>query len=159
MIGQILTGAPIWVWPLLALLVFLGTKATKLRETPVILIYCLPLLGILSLRSVGSLPSPITAWSIFALSYSIGAFLGFKYQSKWVLEHKGKTVILKGEWITLVAMMSLFWANFAIGFVQATNPELLGDASFVAPFCALIGLAAGSFLGRALKVMKGGIHA
>ncbi|MEP3244657.1 MAG: hypothetical protein ABJN40_10905 [Sneathiella sp.] len=153
MIGNILTGAPVWVWPLLALLVFLGHKATKLRETPVILIYCLPLLGILSLQAVSSLASPPTAWSIFAIAYGLGSFLGFNLQERWLLKKEGSTVTLKGEWVTLLSMMTLFWMNFANGFMQATNPDLQSQIAFIAPYCAIIGLAAGSFLGRAAKVM------
>ncbi len=41
----ILGGAPIWVWPLLVLLVFIGFKTAKPRQTCLILFYFLPFLA------------------------------------------------------------------------------------------------------------------
>ena len=39
---QLLTGAPIWVWPLLGVLILMGLRACKERSAPVLLIYGLP---------------------------------------------------------------------------------------------------------------------
>ena len=154
MIGNILTGAPVWVWPLLALLIYLGLRATRTRTAPAILIYCLPLLGINTLNSVRSLPQPDIAWSCFLLSYIVGTALGFLLQKRWILEKSGKTVTVSGEWLTLTAMMVLFWMNFAAGFTEAVKPDLYTNPLFSAFFALFVGWAGGSFLGRAFRVLR-----
>lgn len=53
--SAIFAAAPVWVWPLLALLLTLGLNAMRSRSTPALPFYALPLLGLLSLRSVLSL--------------------------------------------------------------------------------------------------------
>lgn len=58
MISGILTGTPVWVWPLFAGLVFVGLRATRTRFVPVWLVYVLPLLGVLSMRALAAWRAP-----------------------------------------------------------------------------------------------------
>ena len=53
--SALFTSAPLWVWPLLAMLLALGLNAMRTRTTPAWPLYGLPLLGVLSLRSVSAL--------------------------------------------------------------------------------------------------------
>ena len=54
---QVMTGAPLWVWPLLVVLVMGGARARRNRWVPVGMVYALPLLGVLGPRTVLSLPA------------------------------------------------------------------------------------------------------
>ncbi len=152
MLVSILSGAPVWVWPLLVFLVFFGLKATRSRETPSLPIYLLPLLGLLSLNAVNSLQGAGYLWIVFAVAYLFGALAGFGFQRHVISEKSAGRVNLKGEWITFIVLMTVFWMNFAGGVVKAISPDTYASAGFHIVFTIIAGLAAGSFIGRALRV-------
>lgn len=154
MIGGILSGAPIWVWPLLIVLLFIGYKASKPRQTSVILFYYLPLLGLISINSVTSLPFQKVAWICFGIGYVAGAAGAYTLQNKWLLGKQDKTILLSGEWFTMLVLMVIFWMNFTGGMVEAVSPGVYSTQGFIALFALLVGAASGSFLGRALKVIN-----
>ena len=126
----IITGAPIWVWPLLALLVFIGLRARRTRKAPVGLVYALPLLGALALRSTAALPADGWIWLVFAAAYVSGGWGGYLLQQGWLLGREGRMVRLAGENLTLAVMMLVFWANFAGGFLRAVAPGIYGAPVF-----------------------------
>lgn len=154
MITGILTGAPLWVWPLLALLLFMGIRASKTRQVPKVLFYVVPLLGLISINTIAGLKQPSLAWSVYILAYGIGVFLGYAKQADWLISKQDNNVTLAGEWVTLATMMTLFWMNFLAQTVRALNPELYADRGFLVGFVFITALAGGSFLGRALKIFR-----
>lgn len=153
MIKGILSGAPIWVWPLLFLLLFIGYRASKPRQISTIVFYCLPLLGLISVSSVASLPFQIIAWASFGIGYFAGAAGAYALQNKWLLGKQDRIISLSGEWFTMLILMIIFWMNFAGGMAKAISPGLHSTEGFVVVFALLVGAASGSFLGRALKVI------
>ena len=154
MLEGILGGAPVWVWPLLLLLLFIGYKASRPRKIPVILFYCMPLLGLISISSVTSLPFQAMAWTFFAAGYGAGAVYAHALQNNWLLGKQDRIISLSGEWFTMLVLMIIFWMNFAGGMVKAISPEIYSTPGFIAVFALLIGAASGSFLGRALRVIR-----
>jgi hypothetical protein len=149
----ILGGAPIWVWPLLVLLLFIGFKATKPRQTSVTLFYSLPLFGLMSLRNVTALPLQELAWINFASGYVAGFAYAYMQQGKWLLGKEGRTVSLAGEWFTMLSLMVIFWMNFVGGMMKALSPQSYESPIFIILFTLLIGAASGSFLGRGVRVI------
>lgn len=149
---NIITGTPLWVWPLLLGLLWIGFRATKPRSTRPALLMALPLLGILALRSVASLAQSPVIWAIFAAAYLLGGLIGYQLQAGWISERHNKSLKLRGEWITLATLLTLFCGNFALGALRATAPDMLLHFPFAAALTLLFGLAAGSFAGRALQV-------
>lgn len=154
MINGIITGAPIWVWPLLILLIIIGLRATKNRTVPIALVYALPLMGILSLNSISSMPHPSIAWGSFGAAYAVSCVLAYTLQAKWLVSKEARRVTLKGEWLTLLTMMTIFWMNFVGGIINAINPDLYTSAGFTATIAVIMGLASGSFLGRAWFIFR-----
>jgi hypothetical protein len=150
----ILTNAPIWVWPLFLLLLVIGLRASRPRKAPLLLILALPLLGVLSLRTLGGLPAPVWGWAVWIGALIIGGVIGARLQSRWLIAREGRWVSLRGEWLTLTAMMLLFWSNFATGVLQAVAPGVLAAPVFVAALACVLGLCAGSFLGRAIHTLR-----
>lgn len=154
MTTSILQGAPFWVWPVLAMLVWLGLKATQQRTVLAWPIYLMPLAGILSLNAVRGLGAEAIVWGMFIAAYLLGMFWGVKYQRN-VVQHKSNgRVTLRGEWMTFLVLMTVFWMNFTGGVVQAMAPELYSSANFAFGFSAVAGLAAGSFMGRAFGTLR-----
>ncbi|WIY23466.1 hypothetical protein [Parasedimentitalea psychrophila] len=151
---EFLTGAPVWVWPLLAGLTLLGLQSTRERSTRVQLVCILPLLGLLGLRTVLALPVGLSIWAGFLAGYALATLLGFRLQGRWILNRQGNTVMLAGEWLTLITIMVVFWANFLRGVLQAVAPGQLAELSFVLPFTLVLGISSGLFLGRALRVIR-----
>ena len=145
---------PLWVFPLFALLLFLGLRASKTRRVPIALIYGLPLLGVLTLRNILVLDAPSWIWVIAALAYGIGIFFGMRWQRAWIIARHENMVELKGEWVTLTAMMLIFLSGFVNGFLSATMPELTQSAVFLVIFTSFTCAPAGQFLGRAITTLR-----
>jgi len=147
------TGAPVWVWPLLALLIFVGYRSSKARSIPITLVYLLPLLGVFTLETVHSLPVPAAAWTGFGLGYILGIFVFYRWQENWLVGLEGRSVLVAGEWITLAILMVIFWANFVSETIKAISYGTYESALFGACFAAVLGFASGSFLGRSVRTM------
>lgn len=153
-IQDIVSGAPAWVWSLLAGLIILGVLSARDRETPLWVVLCLPLMAMLSLNSVAAFPHASAAWSGFAVGYALGAALGYLRQAAWVRGFNARRVLLRGEWLTMGALMVLFWANFVGATVRATAPDLYDTPAFIALLSAVVGAGGGTFLGRTLRVVR-----
>lgn len=145
---------PIWVFPLFILLLALGLRASKEREVPAFLIYALPLLGILTFRNILALSAPTWIWLIAALAYAVGIYFGIAWQKNWLINRTARKVHVKGEWITLIAMMIIFAAGFVNGFLSAVAPDLTQSSGFVVGFAIATCLPSGQFLGRAVTTLR-----
>lgn len=151
MLSGILTGAPIWVWPLLIVLIVLGVIASRDRTRLVMPMYFFWLLGAISLNAVSALAADAVVWVGFGLAYLVGAGLGFQFQKTIIVRKFERQISMKGEWVTLVVLMAIFWMNFVGGIVQAISPEAYGSFTYHIIFATVAGLVAGSFLGRSLR--------
>ena len=154
LISGIASGAPIWVWPLLLVLILVGIRASRDRTAPVYIYYGLPLLAIMSLNTIMGQPNPTIAWICFGLGYLLGCATAFSMQSNWLIERNDTRLSLKGEWVTLITMMVIFWSNFVNGMLLDVAPNLQTIPVFTAAFTLVIGLASGTFLGRALYILR-----
>lgn len=148
-----ITNAPLWVWPLLALLISFGFVATRERTTLIAPLYGLPLLGILSFNTVNGLTPDASVWVLFFGAYVIGAWYGFVFQESIILYKSRTHVTLSGEWLTMVVVMVIFWMNFVGGAMQAVAPAAYASLTFQAIFASIAGLTAGVFLGRATRLI------
>jgi hypothetical protein len=146
----IFTNAPIWVWPLLGILITLGYVASRERTTLIAPLYFLPLFGILSFNAVNGLPAHYLVWVIFALAYGLGVWRGYIFQDGIVLFKSKTHAKLSGEWLTMAVVMVVFWMNFIGGAARAISPTLYQAPMFHFIFATIAGLGAGVFLGRAL---------
>ncbi|KPD13074.1 hypothetical protein AN476_07145 [Phaeobacter sp. 11ANDIMAR09] len=148
----ILTGAPIGVWPLLALLIALGLLCSRDRQISLLSQIPVPLIALINLPSLLALEAYRLAFISWGLAYLCGILGGFWKQGHWTLARTGLRVMAAGEWFSLTALMLLFWANFANGLVASLFPELAAMASFQILYLALLGVLSGSFLGRLLRM-------
>ncbi|MGH1459827.1 MAG: hypothetical protein ACRBBT_13105 [Paracoccaceae bacterium] len=152
--SAIFTAAPLWAWPLLVVLVLLGLRASRTRSSHVALVYALPLLGILSVRTVSELPHQNVIWLFFLAAYLLGAALGHARQRHYLIARAGQRLTLRGEWLTMSAMLLIFLANFVQGFMAAVVPDVAGSLGFAGGMAVLLGLFSGLFGGRALYVFR-----
>lgn len=157
-VQQILLGiwmnAPVWVWPLLVGLILLGLAASRPRRSPVFLNLAIPLLGLLSLNSIASLPRADIAFAFGVAGYAAGAVWAYGRQGRLITGVEGRYVLLRGEWITLACVMVIFWSNFAAGVVQSVAAQAYEGAVFSALFTICVAGAAGVFLGRSVRTYQ-----
>lgn len=145
---------PIWVLPLFIFLLVLGLRARKNRSVPIAILYALPCLGLLSLNNLMALTPVLWAWGLAALGYAIGISLGMRWQRNWTLSRSSRSVNVKGEWVTMTAMMILFAAGFINGTLSALAPELTQTGLYIALFAVFTCIPAGQFLGRAVSIFR-----
>ena len=147
------TNAPIWVWPLLLVLIYVGVSALRNRTTSTYLVYAYPLLSISALGAVRGLADPQVAWLSFLVGFAFGAWQFYQLQGRWILEKTRHHVRLAGEPYTLLFLMLVFWSNFVAGVLEVLSPATLTSLPFIVLFALILGTASGSFLGRSLRVI------
>ena len=119
------------------MLFIVGLRASKDHSVPILLIYLLQLLGLLTLRNINSLAPPIWLWAFAAVTYSSGIAIGMQLQHGWIVARNAQFAQVKGEWTTMTAMMIVFAAGFVNGFLSATMPALTQTAVFLTGFVAI----------------------
>lgn len=154
MFTAILSAIPLWVFPLLFGLVWLGSRASKTRTVSVWLVYALPMLGLLSLNAAQGLAQAETALTALVVAYLASAVCGYRAQAAWVIRRDARRVHLRGEWATMVTILSLFGLNFATGMMQGMAPALAESTAFALGFGVVAGALSGSLMGRALRVAR-----
>lgn len=154
MLTNIISQIPIWVAPLFILLLILGIRATKTRSVPLVIIYALPLLALLSLQSLSRLPDQALVWPLYVVFYGLGAVLGFRLQQRWIIAKHARHVEVAGEWLTLATMMFIFALSFAIGMVRSIAPTFLENPLNEIILVALVAIVGGIFIGRTVRVWR-----
>lgn len=144
---------PVWVLPVFAILFFIGYRSLHERRVPLIVYYCFPILTVIPALQLLQNDPVLPALMAFAAGIAVGGVVGFYLQGRWIIELERNTILVRGEWVTLLALMLIFWANFANGVIGGVNPELASDAMVVFLIGFLKSLAAASFLGRSIRVL------
>ena len=147
-----LTSIPLWVFPLFLGLLAIALRARSDRRSPVVILYALPLLGLLSFgNTLGFGPIPIGAFVFF---WVIGAGLGLRLQPRWTVVREGRFVHLRGEAMTGATILGLFALNFSLGMATGVNPALGGNIPLGLGYASIVGLGSGTLGGRALSISR-----
>jgi len=154
---EILSGiwqnAPVWVWPLFFVLLGIGLLAMKTRNTSIIPYFFYPLFGLSAANAISELVHQPTNWIVFAILYMLGAALAFRWQDGLILQKSGWTMRIRGDKITLLILMTIFFSNFVNGVLEAVAPDVIQSLIYSCIFAGIIGACSGSFTGRALRVL------
>lgn len=155
MIQQILSHTPLYVWAILAFLVYRGVLASQDREVTLRAMAILPivmtLLALMGIRGAFGFDGlPALFW--------LGGVAGGAALA-WNLVQAGDiaadpargTVALRGSWVPMGLMLTIFIMKYAVAILMAVVPALGHDLLFSAPVCALYGLFSGVFIGRLLR--------
>jgi hypothetical protein len=158
MLQQILIHTPVYVWAILAVLVWRGTAALRDREMPVRSLFIVPVVMLaLSLQDVvtkfGSNAAALVAWAVAAAGTAL-----LVWQFGRGRTSPGATpgsVIVRGSWAPLAMMMAIFVTKYAASVLLAVLPHARQDALFAAGVCVLFGVFNGCFLGRLARDVAG----
>ena len=153
-ISNIPARAPIWVWPLLVWMLYEGVSCLRYRTVAIWVYWMLPLFALMSVRGRLEAAAPEIDLPVYFAAYALGVAFGHWFQGHVLVERTAAHVVVRGEALTLIMLMTIFWMNFARGVVEAISPDLLLDPLTIAALAAIGGIASGQFAGRALRVLR-----
>lgn len=156
MIFQILVHTPLWVWMILAFLIYRGVLASRDREISRWQMCIVPALFLwLSLdgiaRNFGSQDGAIVAWLVGITAGIAIAWLSFDAQ-RMILLADGKTVFIRGSWKPMLLMLAIFLTKYAAGILLAMRPARAQDLGFIVAVCVLYGMCNGMFFAQLLRL-------
>ncbi|RTL66233.1 MAG: hypothetical protein EKK41_19100 [Hyphomicrobiales bacterium] len=154
---EFLVRTPLWVWPLLALVVALGLMQLRDRQVTAARVLMLPvvMIGMSITSTIGTFglrPDVLGAWGLAATT--VAAMLAWARWPSGIerLPHGGGYLI-PGSIVPLLLILATFALRFLIGATGGIAPQRLTDPVFAITVCTLLGLVSGAFLARAVRVL------
>ena len=150
----IVSHTPIWVWPLYALLLFLGNQRTRDSVVPLWRMMILPvIIAVLTVISFTSAaPAALPA---MVLGLVVGGTGG------WQLEDKGASarlpdgrIWLRGEWMSFAQLVAVLVFRHASAVVTATYPRLGPTPTWQLGIAFTSAALSAMFLGRAAARLR-----
>jgi hypothetical protein len=159
MIGPILAGTPLWVWFLLAGLLWLGIGmlkgatigASRMAIMPVAMTG-LSLWGTISAFSQSAMFGYVLlVWAVAAvvLAAAVGRMAppaGTAYDAS------ARSFTVPGSWVPLALIMGIFLVKYVVGVEVAMQPTLAHDGTYSLTYGAIYGVFSGIFTGRAIRL-------
>lgn len=161
MLGAILRGTPVWVWLLLAALVWYGLKQTLPRRAKLGRVLAGPLLlTALSLWSLvgafGRSPmfgAAMLAWMLLAATAF--AAVGMSTPPAGTqFDPASRRFLLPGSFVPLATIVAIFLTRYVVNVDIAIQPALARDATYTLAVAAIYGLFSGQFLGRMARLWR-----
>ncbi len=146
---DIIARTPLWVWPLLILVLWLGWSASRPRTIHPLRLAALPLVG-LGMTIAGAMQStapPLTlgGWLVgLLISLPIGRLVGRRRTAAWQPDGR---IRIDGGWFMLGFAVSIFAVRYALGVTFGLWPALAGQPAWIAGAGAVGGAVAGIGLG------------
>jgi len=142
----------LWVWPLLALVLWLGWSARKPRVAHLLQLAALPLVG-LGVTIAGVVQSALPAFTLagwltgLLLALPIGHAIGRRREVRW----QDGRVWIAGGWFLLGFALSIFAVRYALGVTFGVWPQLARQPAWIAG----AGLAGGAiFAGFGVALLR-----
>lgn len=154
----IISHTPLWVWPLLAFLLYRGWQARATRELPILRALALPLvmLGLSLSGLVLGLGHHAGSAVLGAAALVLSAWLSYRSRAARAIQVDAVQHRLRqrGSWQPLLLTMGIFVVKYTAGALQGLHPELLAQPWFALPQAALYGAFAGIFAGKLLRIVQ-----
>jgi hypothetical protein len=139
---------PVWVWPLFALLLFLGWQRT--RDSTMALWRMLILPTVVTLFALfGFIVVGLGALPAILVGLVIGGAVGWHFERRSDTRRlpDGK-VWLRGEWLTFTLLVLIMVFRYVINVVPVLDPVLNADASWHFGTLSISAALSSLFLGR-----------
>jgi hypothetical protein len=156
--SQILLKAPIWVWPLFAVLLAAGMRMSRsriVRPQPVIIISSLMLLfsgyGVVSAFQGSALA--LLVWAGM-LGLSLVLCHRLSYPQGWLFDQQTQRMHVPGSWLPLVLFMTIFFIKFTVQSFLLIQPDFSTQPLLALPVSAIYGLLSGIFAARAWHALR-----
>ena len=151
MIQQIVTHTPVYVWALLAFLLYRGYLASQDRATSLLKVALIPLvmlgLALSGMQARGALGAGV--WALWGAGVALASALVWRFSNRDIaVDRAAGTIAQRGSWLPLLTMIAIFVTKYTVAVVSAIQPELPQSLPFAAAIAVLYGLFNGLFLGR-----------
>jgi hypothetical protein len=151
---QIVTRTPIWVWAILAALIFLGAKALRSRTVKRFTVIIAPIafliLGLTSSRGTLGFAS----WGISLVAAAAFTFFIWKPTAGARYVPEGDQLHMPGSAVPMILMLAIFLLNYIINVTLAINPALRSELLWQVGPGVVLGALSGLFAGRALTMYR-----
>lgn len=158
MLGQIIFNTPLWVWALLAFLIYRGIRAAVDREIPFGRIFIIPLVMLgLSLQGIAStFAASLAVMLAWLASAIVAGALAWQFfgQGTIVAYPARRAIFQRGSWAPLVLMMGIFFTKYVVAVMLVLNPAYAQHTGFALAICGLYGVFNGIFIGNLLRTIS-----
>lgn len=157
MLQQIFSHTPLYVWAILAFLVYRGVLASRAREVSLRKLCIIPLVMLaLSLSGVhGSFGFAGMAPYAWVAGVLAGAALAWSLtDARAIVSIPARGSVQRpGSWLPLILMMCIFCMKYAVAVTLSIAPAYAHAAGFIVPACLAYGCFSGLFLGGLLRTV------
>jgi len=136
---------PVWVFPLIAGVLWLGIINLRERTLVLRLLFAFPLVMlVLSVsNSIGTSAPPELALADWLCCAAVGISIGWSLAQKpLAVDPKAGRITLSGSVVPLIVSLSIIVLRYAFGYLYGRYPELVADPNY-----ALVLIAGGALLG------------
>ncbi|BFL85085.1 hypothetical protein LFREDSHE_35350 [Shewanella baltica] len=159
-IGTIVSHTPMWVFALLAGVIYLGLSQTKDRQLSLGRVLLMPAVmtiwSVMSLNSSLHSPLALVLWGV-SLLLTVG--LAWSLLPKTPVSYQAGLYHIKGSWLPLMLILGIFIIKYAVAYTLATQANILENYLFIAITSATYGLLSGIFILRAVRILTSAHHA
>jgi hypothetical protein len=147
---QIVVNTPLWVWPLMLLVLWLGWYGLRPRTMPPARLAILPLVGLgTSLAGIAQSLQPglaLAAWTVALLAaLPLGWAIGTRRAVR--LRPEGGRLEVAGGWFALGFGISIFVVRYTLGVLSGVMPHLRAEPFWIALSGGIGGVVTGIGLG------------
>jgi len=152
---MIITHTPLFVWALLAFILWAGWSQSRTRLVhPLQIIapaFAMSLYGFYGTgQTFGWNLAALAVWALGALTaFSLFAFAGASTQSS-IRDGESGRYRVPGSFLPLFIFLAIFLTKYAMGIMKATAPELMTRLEVMLAISALLGACAGTMFRRFL---------
>jgi hypothetical protein len=157
MLHQVISHTPLYVWALLAFLMYRGYLAASDREVSLRNLFIIP--AVMLYLSVSGMQQYFgggtTVWTCWLGGAAAGAALAWRLNGAAIAVNRAAgTVVQRGSWAPLALMMGIFATKYTIAVLMTVHPAAVHDATIVAATCTIYGLFNGIFVGRLARYLS-----
>jgi hypothetical protein len=152
---QMVRHTPIWVFPLMAAVLWLGSINLRERTMPLRLLFVLPVVMlVLSVgNSIGTAAEPVLVLVDWFFSAAMGAAIGWRLtREPLMIDPKAGRMTLPPSLVPLVVCVAIFVLRYAFGYLYGRYPELLADRNYALALIAGSTLLGGIMIGRCARI-------
>lgn len=159
MLTHILTRTPLYVWAILALLVYRGIVEMRGRDVAIRKLFIVPVIMLaLSLQDIvakfGAAYLPMSAWAGSAMVMTL---LVWKFSGAGIDAGAAPgSVRVCGSWGPLAMMMAIFFTKYVTAVTLVVQPDTVHNVLFSTAVCTLLGVFSGYFVGRLASILRSG---
>lgn len=154
-----LANTPIWVYLLLAYLIWNGIKATKTRTLSLKSLFIRPIIfTCLSIQTLlTSFDISLFLFSAWLCSILFGVMFGGidtrRHHPQIEVNKEKQLIQVPGSWMTLILVFIFFATKFYFSYEISVDPTLGKQTWFEVCMLAVSGVCAGLFIGRLLSYL------